>query len=101
MSRITAASTLAHTIGSKKIRSSILSEMKLKPRFMMQIGGVVLNLMKENISKIGRNVDVIDLKGKYQEKLSCTVSLPIPTAFMGVTTFGNKIYLSGGRNAFG
>lgn len=50
---------------------------------------------------MGRNVDVVDLKGKYQEKVNGVVSLPTPTAFMGVATYGNKIYVSGGRNAFG
>lgn len=44
---------------------------------------------------------MVDLKGKYQEKVNCVVSLPSPTAFMGVTSFGNKIYVSGGRDAFG
>ena len=44
--------------------------MKFKPRFLIHVGGVVLNLMKENISKIGKNVDVTDLKGQYQEKVS-------------------------------
>ena len=33
---------------------------------MVQIGGMVMNLMNENISKIGRYVDVIDLQSAYQ-----------------------------------
>lgn len=68
---------------------------------MVHIGGVELNLMNENIANIGKTVDVIDLKGKGNVRKTWSVQLNHSTIFMGVAVFGNKIYICGGRNAFG
>lgn len=68
---------------------------------MIHIGGAVLNLFKENLTKLGRSIEMIDLKGESQQKRSLNCSLPASVAFMGVCVFGNKIYVSGGRKSCG
>lgn len=68
---------------------------------MLQIGGVGLNLLKENIVNVGKSIEVVDLKSKSGSKRTFKIQLPHSTIFMGIAAFGNKVYISGGRNVFG
>ena len=101
MSRIRAIQTIQDSYRSSQYRSTLDAELKHKPRFLVHIGGVGLNLMEENIVDVARNIQIIDVKSKKTSKHTLSIKMEHSTIFMGLVVFGNKIYVCGGRNVFG
>jgi hypothetical protein len=100
LSRSEAISTLQRSLLSK-LTSSSVSHSKLKPHVLLQVGGSSLNLLQEDIGSVGRTIQFVDIKGKKSKRQTWNAMLPHSTVFMGLTVFGNKAYICGGRNAIG
>ena len=72
-----------------------------KRRYIVQIGGLVLNFFHQNLANLGKTIETIDVKTQDNQKKKYSFHLPDAIAFMGTCVFGNKIYISGGRKSFG
>lgn len=64
VSRLSAIQTLQKSLSSSQQTVSIARELKHKPRYMLRIGGVGLNMMTENLVTLGKSLDVLDMKSK-------------------------------------
>lgn len=64
------------------------------------MGGCILDLSMEELLA-GRSINKLDLKPNPAQWAKLSVSLPVTMAHMGVAVFGNKVFISGGRNSTG
>ncbi len=89
--------TIQRHLRSENIRSSI-ELMFFKPKNIIHVGGSILDLSAEEMLA-GKSIQKLNLKADNPRWETMSVHLPKVTAHAGVAAFGNKIFISGGRNS--